>query len=136
MTNKNTSHAVKVCWSKIKLSEGSEFFVERFYQLMFEQHPELRPLFPETMRQQNAALLSMLDNVINGLEFIDELEETLIKLGKRHQKIGIQAEMYDVFVDTVVESAKQSSNNTLTENEIISWKSAFREMSDIMIKGY
>lgn len=136
MMNNIDSDKVKICWSKIKLSNGSDFFVEKFYQLMFEQHPEIRPLFPQSMKNQNAALLSMLDNVINGIEYIDELKEVLIQLGKRHQGFGVQANMYDVFVEIVVEAAKQSSNNTITDEEITAWEHAFRSISDLMIKSY
>ena len=127
---------INSCWSKIKRGKGSNFFVELFYQIMFEKYPETKALFPENMKKQNAALLNMLDNVINGIGYLDEFEDILIQLGKRHQHLGVEAKMYDVFIEIVVEAAKQSSNYTLTESELLDWEKAFRIVSDIMQKNY
>jgi len=130
------SASVKACWDKIKSAKGADLFVDKFYQLMFEHHPETRSLFPENLMEQKRTLLSTLDNVINGIEYINELEEELIELGQHHKNIGIKQEMFNAFITTIVETANSSSDYRLTKEELIAWENAFREVSNIMLKAY
>lgn len=130
------SASVKACWDKIKSAKGADLFVDKFYQQMFEHHPETRPLFPENLMEQKRTLLSTLDNVINGIEYIDELEKELLELGKHHKNIGIKKEMFNAFISTIVETANSSSDYRLTNEELIAWENAFREISNIMLKAY
>jgi nitric oxide dioxygenase len=128
--------AVKDCWLKIKSAEGSDYFVSTFYRHLFEQHPEIQHLFPEDLGQQKTKLLSTLDNVINGIEYIDELESILIELGETHKSLGINKEMYEVFLIAVVKAAEESSDFRITKKELTAWEDAFREISNIMLKAY
>lgn len=134
--NNLDSASVKSCWNKIKSTKGADLFVDEFYQLMFEHHPETSSLFPENLVEQKRTLLATLDNVINGIEYINELEEALIELGRRHKNIGIKEEMFDDFITTIVEAANSSSDYKLTNKELVAWENAFREISNIMLKAY
>jgi len=134
--NNLDSASVKACWDKIKSAKGADLFIDEFYQLMFKHHPETSSLFPENLTDQKRMLLAMLDNVINGLEYIDELEEALVDLGQHHKNIGIKKEMFDAFITIIVEAANSSSDYRLTDKELIAWKNAFRKISDIMLKAY
>lgn len=130
------SDAVKDCWLKIKSAEGTDYFVTTFYCHLFEQHPEIQRLFPDDLGQQKAKLLNMLDSVINGIEYIDELESILIELGETHKGLGITKEMYEVFVIAAVKAAEKSSDFSITKEELAAWEDAFREVSNIMLKVY
>lgn len=130
------SENVKTCWNKIKQARGSDYFVDKFYQALFEQYPETRDLFPESMKAQNIALISMLDNVINGIEYLDQLTENLAQLGSRHQNMGITTDMYDVLTKIIVATAQDASDESLTEEEVKDWEYAFKNISTEMIKGY
>lgn len=132
----NASDSVKSCWTKIKTANGADFFVDNFYHLMFSHHPETLSFFPKNLNEQKTNLLATLDNVINGIEYIEQLENELISLGQRHKNIGIKKDMYDAFVTTIVEAANHSSNYSLTDKELIAWRDAFKKVSDIMLKAY
>ena len=127
---------VKNCWSKIKLAKGADFFVNSFYQNMFEHHPEVHSFFPIDLSSQKTKLLNTLDNIINGIEYIDALKDELIKLGEQHINLGIQAEMYEYFISTIVATANLSSDSTLTDEELLAWENAFRKVSNIMLEAY
>jgi len=131
-----TSDSVKNCWAKIKSANGADFFIDQFYDLMFTLHPETHSFFPANLQEQKTSLLTTLDNVINGIEYLTELEKELIELGQRHKDIGITKDMYDAFVTTIVETANRSSNYSLTDKELIAWEDAFRKVSNIMLKAY
>ena len=130
------AEAVKECWLKIKSAEGTDYFVTAFYHYLFDQHPDIHRLFPEDLSQQKTKLLNMLDNVINGIEYIDELESIFIELGETHKGYGINKEMYDVFLIAVVKAAEKSSDFRLTDKELAAWEDAFREISNIMLRAY
>lgn len=130
------SQNIKSCWSKIKSTKGTEFFITHFYQILFEQHPEIKHLFPDDLTKLELKLINTLDNVINGFEYINELDEELFKLGQLHKNINIEKENYEIFITTIVEAANVSSNYQLSEKELESWEHAFRKVSNIMLKAY
>lgn len=134
--NRIDSESVKNCWAKIKSAKGVDFFVDNFYRLMFEHHPDYRSLFPENLKEQKSSLLATLDNVINGIEYIDELEDELIALGQRHKEICIKKEMFDAFISTIVATANVASDFSLTDKELVAWEDAFSQVSNIMLKAY
>ena len=111
-------------------------FIDNFYQRMFEQHPDIRALFPKNIKEQKTKLLTTLDNVINGIDYINELKPTLTELGQHHKNIGITEEMYDVVISAIVETANVSSDYKLTSEELDAWQGAFREISNIMLEAY
>lgn len=136
--NKDTidSDSVASCWAKIKSAKGTDVFVDSFYKILFKHHPEIRPLFPEDLTTQKTSLLSMLNSVVSGIGFIDELNNDLMDLGRVHKNIGITKEMFDYFIAAIVAAANLSSDFSFTDKELVAWENAFRKISDIMLKTY
>lgn len=77
-----------------------------------------------------------MNDVISGIEFIDDLKGDLTELGQHHKKIGVTKEMYDCFLITIVKTADISSGNTLTDKELSAWEEAFRKVCNIMLSTY
>lgn len=141
MNNPNTqiaidSESVKNCWLKIKSANGTNAFVDNFYTRMFDSFPETRSLFPANLVEQKSTLLATLDSVITGIDYIEDLKDELIELGRRHKKFGINEDMYVAFIITVVECANITANFKLTDKELEAWETAFREVTKIMLKAY
>lgn len=127
------SQSVKDCWLKIKSARGVDYFVTDFYKHLFTQHPEIQQLFPDDLRIQKSKLLNMLDNVINGVEYLDDIKPLLVEMGSQHKDRGVNREMYDIFIVAAVEAAKSSSDFNVSNTEIRAWENAFRVMSNIML---
>ena len=136
--DKNFSDAeqVKVCWSKIKSVKGADFFVDNFYKHMFEHHPEVHSFFSIDLTEQKTKVFNTLNNIINGIEYIDELEDELVGLGLMHKELGIEPKMFKYFITSIVASADLSTDSTLTNNELAAWENAFQRVSDIMLQAY
>jgi len=64
-------------------ARGMEFG-ERFYAVLFEANPELRPYFKSDLTTQALMLVSMLSSVVKGLNRLEEVAGGLRELGKRH----------------------------------------------------
>ncbi len=103
---------------------------------MFEHHPDTQALFPKDLIQQKTTLLATLDNVINGVEYIKDLEDELLSLGKHHKNLNVKKEMFDDFISSIVAVVNLSSDFSLTKKELAVWENAFRKVSDIMLKAY
>ena len=127
---------VKICWSKIKSAKGSDFFVDHFYQHMFEHHHEVHSFFPIDLTEQKTKLLNTLNNIINGIEYIDAIKDELVQLGLQHKKLGIDQDMFEHFITSVEATADLSSDSTLTKKELTVWGNAFRRISNIMLEAY
>ncbi len=71
-------------------------FVARFYEILFERHPQARPLFPANgMVRQEEMLTGALVAVLDHLEDAPWLQDTLGALGAKHVGYGVTREMYD-----------------------------------------
>ena len=70
-------------------------FVTRFYEILFERHPQARPLFPrDGMARQAEMLTGALVAVLDHLEDAPWLKQTLSALGTKHVGYGVTPEMY------------------------------------------
>ncbi|MFV8750376.1 protein kinase domain-containing protein [Nannocystaceae bacterium ST9] len=78
-------------------------FGPRFYARLFERRPELRPLFPASLREQAIKLTDALRLAVSLLRDPPTLEATLVELGARHVLYGVEEDQLDVVRDTLVE---------------------------------
>lgn len=126
---------VKNCWSKINSAHGLNFLVETFYDRIFS-YPEIKILFSNDMASQKHKLTEMLNAVINGIEYIEQLESELIKLGKLHKDKHVTIDQYSIIVEAIVFSAVEASDNTITKEEENDWRDAFNYIAEVMKKAY
>ena len=127
---------VENCWSKVKHNQGEDAYSIIFYESMFEQNPNIKPLFSSDIETQRIKLLNTLNLVINSIRHLEELKESLLELGKLHKEIGVNASMYDIVISNAVTALKVASNNTTTQEEEKAWEQAFRAISDTMLEAY
>ena len=130
------SQLVKNCWLKIKSTSGADAFIDSFYQKLMEHHPEVYSLFPADLSSQKRKLLNTLNDVINGIEYIEELRDELIKLGELHKNLNVEEKMFEPVIATIVTTANSATNFTLTTEELSAWENAFRMISNIMKEAF
>ena len=127
---------VESCWSKVKHNQGENAYSTIFYESMFEQHPNIKPLFSSDTESQRIKLLNTLNLVINSIHHLEELKEPFLELGKLHKNINVDAPMYDIVISHSVSALKVASNNTITPEEEKAWEQAFKVISDTMLEAY
>jgi len=75
-------------------SEG-ERLVERFYEVLFERHPTVQPLFANSdMKLQRSNLLAALKLVVASLRDEDTLVPALQAMVRRYEKYGADPDHY------------------------------------------
>lgn len=109
--------------------------VERFYQLLFADHPQLRLLFPSDMTQQKAHLLAAVGLVVKHADNLGSLEQPLQEMGARHVRYGARPEHYPVVRDTLVLALKQVAGDAWKAEYGEAWTGALNVVAGAMIRG-
>ena len=94
---------VENSFERIKQKEGN--LTLQFYQKLFEDAPQLKPLFQNTsIEAQSEKLLDSLILLVENLRQPQVLESVLIPLGKNHVKYGVHNEHYPIIGQCLMES--------------------------------
>lgn len=113
----------------------AEQLVDRFYERLFSEHPEVRPMFPDDMKEQKQKLLASLKLVVANLRDTGALVPPLQDMGQRHVKYGAEPAHYRVVRDTLLISmagvAGQAWNDQLSRD----WAGAIDLVARVMLDG-
>ena len=111
-------------------------FVNSFYDNLFTQNPEARPLFETTdMEAQKQKLLGSLVLVVENLRKPDVLDNALRGLGARHVKYGALPEHYPLVGSALLTTFEQYLGEKWTPNTKQAWVDAYGAISSIMLDG-
>lgn len=108
----------------------------RFYEVLFERYPQLKPLFdPRRMLEQQKMLGEVLVLVIDRLEDPPWLEHHLKGLGARHVTYGVEPEMYDYVGDSLLATLAEVSGDAWDTEVATAWTDAFGAIRELMLAG-
>ena len=108
----------------------------RFYDLLFERHPAVRPMFSEDMGRQAKMLRSAIISVVDHLDDPTWLTETLGELGSRHASWGVIAPMYGAVTECMVAAMAEIGGDAWTQQMTDSWVEALDAVAGLMLLGY
>lgn len=119
------------------LASQGEHIVADFYEDLFENHPDLAPLFEgvSTAGQQKKLLASLV-LLVQNLRKPDVLEDYLTGLGARHQDYGVEAEDYDKVAQTLLGVLEKYAGTLWTAGMENAWTKTLLVVKDIMLGGY
>ncbi|WP_051804627.1 globin domain-containing protein [Streptomyces griseus] len=81
--------------------------IAHLYQAMFEQHPYLRGLFPDSMDFQRAHLERAFWYLVENLDRPDEVAAFCARLGRDHRKLGVRPVHFEVFEAALAEALRR-----------------------------
>lgn len=111
-------------------------FVNNFYNNLFHDYPQVKPLFANTnMTEQKKHLMDALILVINNLKQPEVLAETLKHLGSRHVKYGTLQEHYSMVGQSLLKTLKSSLGSEWTPEVEKSWIDAYGVITNVMLAG-
>ncbi|MEU3226367.1 globin domain-containing protein [Streptomyces sp. NPDC006976] len=76
------------------------------YRALFDRHPYLRSLFPESMAFQQAHLAVAFRYLIGNLHRTDAVTERFTQLGRDHRKLGVRPAHFAAFEAALVEALR------------------------------
>lgn len=118
------------------LAPQGEALVQRFYKTLFEDYPDVKPLFSEQgMGKQRMKLLESLQYIVKHLRKPNDLAAYLRKLGKRHAIYGVREEHYPMVADALLKTLEAFAGDAWTEELKNAWVTGWGMISDNMLEG-
>jgi hemoglobin-like flavoprotein len=90
------SHIMLARTSFARVLPISEAAADLFYDRLFEIAPQVRPLFPDDLREQKRKLMAMLGMAVGALNDLETLVPKVKALGARPVAYGATAAHYEV----------------------------------------
>jgi len=115
----------------------AENLVTQFYNKLFEQHPDVVPMFKNTTQEeQQKKLLAALNLVIKNIRKPDVLTEALNSLGSKHQSYGAEPAHYAAVAATLISVMQAMAGDAWTKQMQSAWEHALSTIADVMLAAY
>jgi hemoglobin-like flavoprotein len=113
-----------------------EEIARTFYQVLFERHPELRPLFTRTdMRAQYEKFAGMVDEIVRLRSAPREFVKSAVLLGQRHAAYGVTRDQYAPAGAVLLEVLAAALGPAFTPAVREAWSEGYLLTSSIMSRA-
>ncbi|EKV03296.1 hemoglobin-like flavoprotein [Leptolyngbya sp. PCC 7375] len=110
--------------------------VSTFYDHLFTDYPDARPLFEHTdMAKQKQMLKGGLVMVVENLRKPDILSKALKGLGARHVKYGALPAHYPLVGNSLLKTLEQYAGDAWTSDVKDAWVGAYGAITELMLEG-
>ncbi|MBE9067823.1 globin [Leptolyngbya cf. ectocarpi LEGE 11479] len=110
--------------------------VSTFYDHLFTDYPDARPLFEHTdMTKQKQMLKGGLVMVVENLRKPDVLSKALQGLGARHVKYGALPAHYPLVGNSLLKTLEQYAGSAWTAEVKDAWVGAYGAITELMLAG-
>ena len=103
-----------------------------FYGQLFELDPALQPLFKGDMLEQGRKLMAMINTVVNSLDNLVPVLESVQAMGRRHVAYGVTAAHYDTVGNALIWTLSQGLGAQFTPAVKSAWIEAYTTLSSAM----
>lgn len=119
-----------------KVKPNATEFASSFYNNLFTDYPEAKPLFAHSnMAEQSNKLLASLIFVVENLKKPGALTEALKGLGARHVKYGALPAHYPLVGNTLLKTFEQYLGTDWTPETKQAWVDAYGVITEVMLEG-
>ena len=110
---------------------------QRFYRILFDMDPTLRPLFGATRSAQQKKFLDMLRGMVRGAAEDGDMVGEIQDMGRAHVDYGVAAHHYQTLGDALLKALKEGLGDTFCADTEEAWRSLYDLLSKLMINaGY
>ncbi|WP_010274666.1 NO-inducible flavohemoprotein [Paenibacillus senegalensis] len=110
---------------------------KRFYEMMFNGHPELLHIFNHANQKQGRQQTALANAVYAAAANIDQLEAILPavkQIAHKHRSIGVKPEQYPIVGHYLLAAIKDVLGEAATEDILRAWKEAYDVIADVFIQ--
>jgi len=104
-----------------------------FYDRLFAIAPDVRPLFPNDLREQKKKLIAMLATAVTNLHQVDTILPAVQSLGKRHVAYGVTAQHYEPVGSALLWTLEQGLGPDFTPPLKAAWTEAYTTLAGAMV---
>jgi hemoglobin-like flavoprotein len=116
--------------------ERQPAITRRFYEILFERYPQVKPLFGgNSVQAQEEMLQQALVGVLDHLDDATWLQSTLSGLGAKHVAYGVTREMFDWVGAALLATLAEILQTDWSEEVEESWQLAYGAIRDLMLEG-
>ncbi len=107
-----------------------------FYRTLFENYPEVEPLFAHVdMTAQRKKLIQAISVVVANADKPERLEEVATDLGARHVAYGAEPAHYDAVGESLLSALASVAGPLWSKQLAKAWGDAYRTVADFAIAG-
>ena len=103
-----------------------------FYGQLFELDPSLRGMFKGDMVEQGRKLMAMINTVVNSLDKLGPILETIEEMGRRHVAYGVTEAHYDTVGSALIWTLGQGLGEQFTPAVKDAWAQAYNTLASAM----
>lgn len=119
------------------LEERGDEITSRFYQMMFESHPELKNIFNQTNQRKGDQSKALANTVYAAAAHIDQLETILpavMPIAEKHRSLNIKPEHYPIVGKHLLLAMRDVLGEDVATDDIINaWEKAYGVIADVFI---
>ena len=116
--------------------EREPAITRRFYQHLFADYPQVKPLFhPSRQELQERMLAEALVAVLDHLEDAPWLQTTLAAIGKKHVGYCVTDEMYGWVGARLIKTLAEVGGRDWNAKTAAEWPSAYGAIAEMMKAG-
>ena len=118
------------------LREHGVEITKTFYKNMFEQNPEVAPMFNMDRQKSGEQPKALAMTVLAAAENIDKLENlstAVQKIGVRHCDTGVKEEHYPIVGKHLLGAIKEVLKDAATDEVIEAWGKAYEVIAKVFI---
>ncbi|MFF9348752.1 globin domain-containing protein [Streptomyces sp. NPDC014734] len=109
--------------------------IAELYRALFDRHPYLRSLFPESMAFQQAHLAEIFRYLIGNLHRTDDMIDTFAQLGRDHRKLGVRPAHFEAFEAALIEALRLRAGHRWSDELENAWLRMLRLAVSAMVRG-
>ncbi|GGR46702.1 hemoglobin-like flavoprotein [Nocardioides luteus] len=118
------------------LVDGQEHaLTPRFYSILFERYPAVRPMFSADIAPQAKMLREAVVAVVDHLDDAAWLSGTLGALGRKHAGLGVTPPMYDAVAECMIAAMEELGGDEWTPEMTAAWTEALGAVAGLMLAG-
>ena len=106
-----------------------------FYSKLFIANPSLRNMFPKKMDEQYTKLMDMLSVIIARLDRMDELNEDIAAMARRHVHYGVRPAHYKLVGNALLWTLRQGLGQDWTLDVEQAWTKCYSNLADTMMRA-
>lgn len=118
------------------LEKHGKDITTRFYQLLFNNHPELLNIFNHANQRQGKQQTALANAVYAAAVNIDNLGAIIPvvkQIGQKHRALGVLPEHYPIVGENLLAAIKDVLGNAATDEIIEAWAEAYGIIADAFI---
>jgi methyl-accepting chemotaxis protein len=109
--------------------------VASFYDQLFAEYPEVRPMFPAQLAGQREKLLTAIVDLVTNYERPEALLPALTALGRKHDAFGVRIDHYSAVGLTLLSTLRHFAADAWTPAYEGAWLRAYTFAAGVMMQA-